>query len=549
MEDVHEYSLDEIYTMIKEHSISLDDLAEYITEVVPQLEVTEELKEFLDAADTYIDQIIKSGMVEDSEIAVEEIKEVETVNPNDGSNVDGNNNITEIETEEKIPVPVVENSVVEEYTTNIEQPEIVTDNEYPYFDSDNNSYEEAKKAVDETYNYCQDAGMTIEEISLSGRNGRGPYISFEINNESKQFLNHLMNEFYQSNDGISLEFMRDLSTRSEFFTIEINSASMSQEEFFTLVRNTFDRIYHTIETTRRDYDYENAMPDGLKSIKERFRNDDPDINQDFTIGYVRNDGKDSYYIVADDSAQAIEYARSIGYDIKSRNGANIYEIDIESSTIDTKLADASVDLSSDKEALDIKENGVANLDIYGSLLQDPKVEMIENFIETSNDPHIMCMLAIEIPPENSSQRIVTMKTEMGGSETVIFTDGQKFDNMVFPRIIDTYVDNNPINKEDIHVDGADAFDSTRCQIETENNTTMVIDGYTENEVNKIINNIESKSNAVTQSEEKDNTKQKSIGPYQNNNSNNQIAAFVSMPVLFVICILFILMISLIIFAN
>jgi hypothetical protein len=114
-----------------------------------------------------------------------------------------------------------------------------------------------------------------------------------------------------------------MATKEEIFTIELNNANMGQEEFYHHVRDTFLKIYETIQTTRNDLDYANMMPEGLKDIKERFRNDDPDIGQDFTIGYVRNDGKDSYYIVADNRAEALEYARSIGYDVKNKDNIEI----------------------------------------------------------------------------------------------------------------------------------------------------------------------------------------------------------------------------------
>lgn len=553
MEDLSNYSIEAIYEMIKAGTISVEDLANYIMEVVPDMEATEELRDFLEVADKYIDDRIKSG-VETSEPVVEEYHE--SSEPNE--NPQGTTSTTSDDvTPDVIPSPlvtqqeVIEEIPVQEASEEVEQSEpIVSDSEYPYFEIDGNSYDEARRAMDQTYNYCQTAGMSIEEISLAGKNGRGPYITFEINNESKIFLDHLMLEFYQNSDGISLEFMRDMSTRSEFFTLEIDPANMSQEEFYAHVKATFDRIYRTIETTRKDFDYESTMPDGLKNIKDRFTNDDPNINQDFTIGYVRNDGKDSYYIVADDVQTAVEYARTIGYDIKNSQGANIFEIDTKgSSVIDTKLSEASIDLSSDYSALDIGQNGVSELDIYGSLSTDPKVGLIENFIETSNDPHIMCILEIEIPPENTSQRIVKLKSETGTNDVVVFTDGQEFDQKVLPKIVDTYAENNPTSKENVTIGGGNSSNTVSCQMESENNTTLIVDGYTKNEVNHMITNIESKSQSMTNQQEleKANVRQKTIGTYQNKNNNT--TAFVSMPVLFVICILFILMISLIIFAG
>lgn len=564
MIDISDYSLEAIYGMIKDGSISAEELAEYITEVIPDMEPTEELREFLMAASDYMDQRLESGY-ETNEQNTNEQSAVETSEPQ-GSNPENQTIQPEVNQEnEPKPVitPVIEEAEkitteseeeisyddIDEDLSYVENPEMVPASEYTYLESDGNPYAEADQIMRETRDYCQYLGMTVEDISLAGKGGHGPYISFEINNESKQFLNHLMNEFYQNNDGIAIEFMRDMSTKSEFFTIEVASANMSQEEFYAYVKEIFSRIYTTLETTRKDFDYENAMPDGLRQIKDHFRNDDPDIGQDFTIGYINKDGQDSYYLVADNSNLAYEYAQSIGYDIKAKPGANIYEIDAES-TIGTKLEGASVALETEEDIYDISQNGVADLDIYPQLSRDPRVEMIENFIETSNDPHLMCLLEIEIPKENSNQRVVKMRTEMGGNETIVFTDGQEFDNKVMPQIVDTYMDNNPVAKENITTTSPDAMDQASCQVESENNTTLSVKGYSENEVNKMVENIESKVDEYQSgmAQEKSNVRQKTIGTYPSNNQT-QTNAFVSMPVLFVICILFMLMISLIIFAS
>ena len=98
-----------------------------------------------------------------------------------------------------------------------------------------------------------------------------------------KYMNPKTVEFREENDGIALEFMRNMSTSDELFTIEIDPSNMSREEFYTHVRDIFQKIYETVQTTRKDLDYASTMPDGLKIIKERFRNDDPDIGQDFTI--------------------------------------------------------------------------------------------------------------------------------------------------------------------------------------------------------------------------------------------------------------------------
>lgn len=601
MEDLSLYNEDEIYEMLENGTITIDDLDVYIKDGTISAETLEiYLKDgLIDIKD--LDEYIKIGTINTSDIAsyintnaieVEDVAEYIKTGVIDGEKlseeVRDHNDVQAIETIEEERVnntePIMEETPVaeekptfenpdikqsepqvtpvfeepettptefEETPQNIEQPELVptdtNDEDYKYFESDENSYEEARNSMEATYKYCMIAGMNIKDLSLNGKSGRGPYISFEINNESKQFLDHLMLELY-GNEGLALEFMRSMSTKDELFTIEIANDNMSREEFYTHVRDTFLKIYETVQTTRNDLDYVRTMPEGLKDLKTRFRNDDPDIGQDFTIGYVRNDGKDSYYIVADDYEKALSYAQAIGYDIKNSQGANIFEVEIKGNITDTKLENASVDLAHDKEALNIIENGVSDLDIYGSLPRDPRVEMIENFIETSNDPHLMSKLEISIPPENPSQRIVYLKDEAGVDEVLVFPNGKEFDNKVMPRIIDTYADNNPVSKENINIEGSDSFDRVSCQVESENNTTLKIDGYTENEVDKMIKNVEEKTNENNNQNEMTNSRQKTLGTYPTNQAEEN-KAFVSMPVLLVICVLFILMIILLIFAN
>jgi len=572
MDDLHKYSLNAIYQMIKEGTISVEDLAEYIREVVPDLEVTEDLKIFLEVADQYIERKIESGEVGEPE----KVPDLET---DEMANEDLVSVTGQIEQPDQIkedvpaagiftppveePEPVIEEAVygeeiptddVETIEPGYDDEQIfsgVDEDDFTFFESDINPRDEALYSMETLYKYCNVCGMTVSEISLDGVNGKGPHISFEINNESRQYLNHLMNEFYQSTDGVSMEFMRDMTNKNEFFTLEINPENMSREEFYAKVKETFDHIYSTIEKTRKDFDYENAMPNGLRQVKDRFRNDDPDIGQDFTVGYVRNDGKDSYYIVANDYTKAAEYAKSIGYGIKKSEGSVVYEIETMGSAVNTKLERVSQDLSHDNQVIDIATNGVSEVDVYGNLDQDPKVEVIENFIETSNDPHIMCVLDIQIPPENESQRVVSMKNEMGQSEVVVFTDGEHFDKNVLPKVIDTYNNNNVVSMDNVTTGAGNKADTYYCQVESENNTTLIVSGYSEEEVNDMVNQIESKVQEQTDINEQQmtNGRQKTLGTYPTNNTDDNNSAFVSMPVLFVICILFLLMISLFIFAN
>lgn len=583
--DLRDYTENEIYEMLSDGTITIDDLDYYIkngyidsktlgTYVKYGLIDKKDLKPYIETgvintqavaslinqniiAVKDVEDYIKNGNINPQTLATE-LKDandtnqvVETIEQVQQQQVESPAEPAVEVAEEKPPVPPeTPEPVVEEVEPQIEEPEEVVvdapnqlEEQEELKNSANDERFYANTAVDETYNYGIRAGMSVNEVSLDGKGGHGPYISFEINYASSQMLNHLMNKM-SDQDGISMEFMRDLSTKRELFTIEMNRGNMTDEEFMIHVKSTFEKISETIQTTRNDIDYEHTMNAGLKNVKDRFRNDDPDIDQDFIIGYVRNDGKDSYYIVAT-TDKAVEYARSIGYEIKNSQGANIFELETNGHVVGTKLESAATDLSN--ENFDLSEDGMSELDIYGSIEEDPRVQTIENFIETSNDPHLMCILEVEVPTNNPNQRIVTMATEMGGRESVVFTDGTNFDNKVMPRIIETYAENNGINPENLTTTSPDALDHASLELLSENNTTLKLNGYSSSETNKIADSINSKANEKQTTNEYTNSRQKTLGTYPNQNENK--AAFVSMPVLIAVCIFFVFLILLIIFTR
>ena len=606
MEDLSMYTQDDIYKMLEDGTITIDDLDVYIKNGTIDAESLEVyLKDGLIEIED-LEAYIRNGTINTTDIAnyinagaisVEDVAEyikegvvdvdklvAEVVSVNDS------NKIITIETEHQIvgeadtveapePVAVAPQTQTPEaespepvappqQTPEIETPEPVvsqpTDinngekvepnggiSEYnntnsistsapSYAGSEN--YETTKNTVESTYQYCLYAGLTIAAFSLAGNAGRGPHITFELHSASRQILNHMMREFYENNEGISMEFMRDMDDKHETFTLELENGNFTQEEFLARVNDFFGRIQNTIATTRNDLDYELNMPPGLKEIKERFKNDDPELGQDFIVGFVRHDGKDSYYVVAGNNQEALDYARSIGYGIKESVGSNIYELD----GYGPKVAEGAIDLANNPTATDISQNGVSELDIYGSDVMDPKVDMITNFIETNNDPHLMSILDIEVPANNPSQRIVTMKTEGQEAVSVAFP-AEQFDKHVMPKIIDSYAENNDIYPENVQTSAPDAFSRAACQVQSSNNTVLSFRGYSSDEVAKISETITSKQKVESESLTNTNVRQKTIGTYPTNNEQNH--AFVSMPVLFVICILFILMISLIIFAG
>ena len=72
---------------------------------------------------------------------------------------------------------------------------------------------------------------------------------------------------------------------------------------------------------------------------------------------------------------------------------------------------------------------------------------------------------------------------------------KKFNNVLLASssILDEYIENNPIEKENIYTSAPDPMDRASMQVESENNTTLVVNGYTESDVNRMVEDIETKS--------------------------------------------------------
>ena len=114
----------------------------------------------------------------------------------------------------------------------------------------------------------------------------------------------------------------------------------------------------------------------------RFRNDDPDIGQDFTVGYINNNGKDSFYLVADDSEKAYEFdfndALNDIFEWLEERLINHYDFEESKAK---EIASQIREIDWEDNAIDyLQEKGIDNLENIISFIYDA-IDHIDDKIE------------------------------------------------------------------------------------------------------------------------------------------------------------------------
>lgn len=543
-------TIQEVMDLMKKGLISTADLYNYVSTLNPNSIPAHDFQVFMDEAGKYVEKakVRKAAQtgevrtsVDGTVVATKEQIQAEKKAAEEAEKRQAEAESAAVEESEEIPV-TTEDTAVETYEELPEQEMVIgnikeqipTEASEIFYSENIDDSRSVSEVMRSTEKYAITSGM---DPAISNTPSRGASISFKLDAASKTYLDHLISEF-SNFEGINLEFKRQGTTSDEFFTISVPFDNLSMEEFDQKVKNTFDAITATIQSTRKDIDYEHNMSPGIKKVKDRFSNDDPDITGDFIIGYIKDDGRDTYYVVADNSKEAEEYARSIGFSIRRDNGGGIYEMDTPHS-IGTKFEETAVDLS--KET-DVGKYGVSDLNIYGSLSIDGQISTVTNFIETSG-PEEMSQVEILIPSDNPNQRVVNLNSSSSPNQTLVFTDAEKFDKEVIPTIINTFATTNEDCANNMQITEGNNPETATLSIDTESNTNLTISGYSTVEVEQIVEDIKEKTKAREVSLEK--SYQKTLGTYP----PEEEAAFVSMPVLLVVIVLFALMICLVVFTS
>jgi len=272
-----------------------------------------------------------------------------------------------------------------------------------------------------------------------------PEISFELNYESKPYIDNLLLSLDENKEDIDVDLTRVASSGKEVLTLEVDNPNLSETELREKGKNMFNSINNIISETDKNKDYESKMPSHLKALKDKFHNDDPHIpNEDFTIGYSRQNGENTYYVIANSKEQAIEVAELMGYGIKKDRGGNVFEIDPEGKPIEnSKLDDISENVNQIDEIKDTEE-GLTDVDVnYNNKhFVENDYSVLESITKNGQGE-----IKISTPDATANQRVVEVTNNLGESTTVVFDDGKAFDNYAA-----RYEQNYYSGGEQIHTD-------------------------------------------------------------------------------------------------
>lgn len=251
-------------------------------------------------------------------------------------------------------------------------------------------------------------------------------ISFELNYESKPYIDNLLLSLYGEMDDVKVGMKKIASSGKEVLTLSVDNPELSQSEIRQRSNEMFAKVNEILQNTDKNKDYEEKMDPKLRALKDKFHNDDPNIpNEDFEIGYSRKAGENTYYIIADSKQEAIEAAELMGYEIKEDRGGNVFEIKDENINMEgSKLDVASINVNEIDEVKDV-DDGLTDIDIdfNNKKFVTDDYMALENMTKNGSGE-----IRISTPTATSNQRVVEISNNNGESSTIVFNDGEAFDN-------------------------------------------------------------------------------------------------------------------------
>ena len=355
-----------------------------------------------------------------------------------------------------------------------------------------------------------------------------PQISFELDEVSKPYIDNLLLELYKDDkDNLDVNLSRVDATKKELLTITLDDVNLSQEAIKQQGKAMFQRINDIMHKTKENVDYEEKMPLALRNLKDKFHNDDPNIpDEDFKIGYSRSNGENSYYIIANSKEQAIELAELMGYDIKEDRGGNVFEVDTNNLPMEGSKLDVASENVNELDEMKNTEHGVSDVDVdYNNRhYEDSNYQAIEEFIDNSRDPSTMSVIQIDVPSATPNQRVVSLASEDGTRRTVIFNNGNDFDNYTLPKIANEYANGATISSENTQTV---KFENGTCGYEalSSDNTYLRLNNYDGDTINELNRSLESYNAKVVpiSAAKKENERQKTIGTYPTRPTTAQAA--------------------------
>lgn len=346
--------------------------------------------------------------------------------------------------------PVKEEKVTEEVV--FEQPVITTINNEPVVEEPKKKEDAISLENDAVMGgliaYAATKGLKV--ISNNpGINGT-PEISLELTYESKPYIDNLLLSLYDNKEDMNVEMKRIPTSGKEVLSLSVDNPNLTSQELQEQGKKMFTSITEVIKDTDKEKDYEKQMPPELKSLKDKFVNDDPNIpNKDFKVGFNYTNGTKNFYLVADSKEEAIEISELMGYDVKKDRGGNVFEIDTgDKNMTNTKLDKVTEDINSIDEVKDT-EVGISDVDInYNNKHYNNENEAtVIDFIEESKDPDNMSVVQIDVPTSSPNQRVVNLASEDGTRKTVVFNNGKDFDDYTLPKVAESFAKDSGVNRE------------------------------------------------------------------------------------------------------
>lgn len=279
----------------------------------------------------------------------------------------------------------------------------------------------SEQMLQKTLDTAEKNRMTVVESSV--RKEDTPHITFDINHESKPYIDNLLLSLSEEK-GLDLELSKINASNKELFTIAIDDKDLTEEQRQEKVNEILARVNEVIETTDKNKDYEELMPGKLKRMKQGFVNDQPDVNEeDYKIGYSNKGGVDSYYIVTSSKARAEEIAKEIGYELDMTvTDGNKFRIDTSGEKIEgTKLEQES-------EYMNVSNNTKKDSPVIETT-EEQKVQTEEN-----NDDFVIPLAVAFAAPA-----VANMAAMSTNPQTEQMT--QQLDNKVMQKKLGSYPSN------------------------------------------------------------------------------------------------------------
>jgi len=319
---------------------------------------------------------------------------------------------------------------------------------------------EVMKAVEE---HSLDIGL---DIYIYNNPAGGKSISFKYEEISRKYLISIINKVYDI-EGLELEFRRIHSKSEEYFNINVLPKELSIEEYNDKLISIFELISEALDNPE-----EKELPKEIDRIRYIINNDFYIRANDLTLGINMDDNK-VCYVLSDGSIGFEEYAQKLKFKSKRKNDFGVYEICEPLNKDDVKYSEEEFTRT------------------YINLNHDLEVAQIIDFIETSpSRDHDE--IEILIPEDSLDKRVVLLKKNSELEREIVFKRGQKFDNEVLPSIVNSFLSTNP--------DAIDKITTTETEvsmlIESSNNSTLKLIGYTESDISYLLNTISKKKNIL-----------------------------------------------------